>query len=78
MPGVNRPFRKHFLDTISTTETQQGDMATQQYEVISDPTGVTGDATHGHAVFVKGWLKPITGISAYGAASYRTGSWVQL
>ena len=50
----------------------------QQTFVITDPTGATGDPSHGHATVVIGNLKPITGISAFGIASYKTGAWVQL
>jgi hypothetical protein len=51
--------------------------ATSQ-QVITDPTQTHGDPAHGYAVVVIGYLGTICGINAYGIASFKTGSWVQL
>lgn len=51
---------------------------TQQQFVFTDPTGVSGDPSNGHAVVVIGNLAPITAIHAFGIASYKTGAWVQI
>ncbi len=68
----------HLANTINDHEKRLAALETQQYHVTTDPTGKTGDKNHGHAVYVTGYLMPICAINAYGAASYRTGSWVQV
>jgi hypothetical protein len=78
MPGIARPAREASLEQLESLERQVRALQTQQNMVITDPTGKEGDAEHGHAVVVIGSLKTITGIAAYGIASYKTGSWVQL
>jgi hypothetical protein len=91
MAGVNRPVRQFFSDTINGQQNAQQASSTQQIQVLTsgyvvtvDPTGATGDPTGGalklyqYATFVMGNLAPVAGISAYGAAKYTGGSWVQL
>jgi len=84
MPPTNRPARFHLADTIHGHGNDIQSASTQQYHVVAIPlvNGVPvmsgGDPVHGYATFVTGWLGTVCGISAYGAASYRTGAWVQL
>lgn len=78
MPGVSRPARDASLEQLENLEKQVRALQTQQNMVITDPTGKEGDPEHNHAVVVIGSLKAITGISGYGIASHKTGSWVQL
>jgi hypothetical protein len=59
-------------------DTQQRQQQATSQIVITDPTSATGDPAHNHAIFVAGYLGIICGINAYGAASFRTGAWVQL
>jgi hypothetical protein len=86
MAGVNRPVRHYLPDTIKGAEAANQAQATQQGSVVTIPvdpvTGIPvmggGDPGHQYATFVTGWLGTICGINEYGAASYKTGSWVQL
>lgn len=63
---------KRRLDALERPETS----------VVVDPSLTVGDPAHGHAIFVYGNLTPILGSSGghpqYGAASFKTGSWVIL
>lgn len=84
MPPVNRHPRHHLFETIHDSTAGVGALAKQQQTVVSIPVvlGVPvasgGDPAHGYATFVTGWLGDICGINKYGAASFKTGSWVQL
>jgi hypothetical protein len=80
VPGQNRPLRYHPIDTWRGNEAAIQALATQQYDVTTDPTGSTGDPNHGHATFVTGYLGIICGINAYGAAVWHggTSSWTQI
>lgn len=78
MPGTPEPSRAALFTRITDLERQVRALSTQQTQVITDPTNATGDAAHGHATLVMGYLTPITGLSGYGAAVYRSGAWVRL
>lgn len=78
MPRINPPGSQAVPRMIQDHDDAIGRMARQQNQVITDPTGATGDPAHNHAVVVIGALKAITGINAFGIASFKTGSWVQL
>lgn len=78
MPGVTPPGDLHVSEMLRGFERRLRALETQQQQVFVDPTKETGDPAHGHAVVVIGSLKAITGINAYGIASFKTGVWVQL
>jgi hypothetical protein len=78
MPGVSSPGSQAFGEQLRAFERRIRALETQQQFVITDPTKASGDPLHGHAVVVIGSLKAITGINAYGIASFKTGAWVQL
>lgn len=78
MPPTNPPGRLAFAQELADLRTAITALETQQNRVITDPTGATGDPANNHATVVEGWLKPITGIAAYGIASYKTGAWVRI
>lgn len=80
MPGTVTPLRDELMlrALLQGLETRVAALERQQQMVWTDPTGASGDPAHGHAVVVIGSLKAITGINAFGIASFRTGSWVQL
>ncbi len=70
MPGTNGPGRAAFEQIIRDLQTRVTALERQQQLVFTDASGAP--------IFVLGWLGAITGINAYGAASKKTGSWVQL
>lgn len=78
MAGQTVPPWDQFRAKLADHEKRIHALETQQQMVFTDPTGASGDAAHGHAVVVIGSLKAITGLNAFGIASYKTGSWVQL
>jgi hypothetical protein len=76
-------------DGISQLRARLGDieqrlraLETQQYQVFTDPTQTSGDASHGYAKVVIGSLKAICGISQFGLAVWNsnttTGAWAQI
>lgn len=75
MPGTSRPGRMAFGDLLKRLEGRIRALETQQQTVITDP--INGDPLRGYAIFVTGALAPY-GLTGSGAASYRTGTWVQL
>lgn len=79
MPGTPTPWRadRGGVATMQATQRRQAAGENQQYQVITDPTGATGDPAHGHATAVIGQLAPITGLAGFGVAVW-VGSWVQV
>lgn len=75
---THTPLELQFARQLAELQSQVDALARSQQLVFTDPTGATGDPANGHAVVVIGSLKQICGISAFGIASYKTGSWVQL
>lgn len=80
MPPTNRTSAgiQPLLDQINGLKQQLSALQTQQTQVVTDPSGATGDPAHGHAVLVIGNLLPITGIAAFGEAVYIDGHWQRI
>lgn len=78
MPGSHVPVAQQFGARLDAIEARLAALERSQQLVFTDPTGATGDHAHGNAVVVIGSLQAICGISAFGIASHKTGSWVQL
>lgn len=78
MPRVSVNPRSTFTGTVRQNKAKILGQTNSQYSVIVDPTGASGDSSNNYATFVEGWLFPITGISAYGAAVWTGSAWVQL
>lgn len=58
------------MERLDALEARLRALETQQTLVFADASG--------KPEVVMGWLKPITGINAFGIASFKTGVWVQL
>lgn len=82
MPGIPPSTEgiKPLRDALDGLRKDLSALQTQQTQVVTDPSGATGDPAHGHATLVIGNLLPITGIAAFGEAvwSQALGSWVQV
>lgn len=78
MPGTNGPSRGFLVQEIADLRKAITALQTAQQQVITDPTGATGDAAHGHATYVIGYLPPITGLTGYGAAAWNGLVWVKV
>lgn len=78
MPGTNGPSRGFLMQEIADLRRSITALQTAQQQVVTDPTGATGDATHGHATYVSGYLPPITGLTGYGAAVWNGSAWVRV
>jgi len=80
MPGAPDPARRALQARLDNLEAQVSALAKQQSQVVTDPTGATGDPAHGHATMVVGNLQPIAGIAGFGVAIWdlQTLTWRQV